>query len=60
MPEPTEQSGQARQEELIEQAMKQPGVSALMEAYNTIEARYAGAVAATAVAPVVLTTNTAR
>ena len=40
--------------------MKQPGVSALMDAYSTIEAVDSNAAAATAIAPVVITTNTSR
>ncbi len=60
MPESQKEVADARQDALLEQAMKQPGVSALMEAYSTIEAAYSKAAAATAVAPVVITTNTSR
>jgi hypothetical protein len=60
MPDQSEQTTNARQDALLEEAMKQPGVSALMDAYSHIEAAYVGATAATAVAPVVITTNTAR
>jgi hypothetical protein len=60
MAESTENSIQARQDALLADAMKQPGVSALMDAYVTIEAAYSQATAATTVAPVVITTNTAR
>jgi hypothetical protein len=60
MPKSQKQVTDARQDALLEQAMKQPGVSALMEAYSTIEAAYSSAAAATTVAPVVVTTNTSR
>lgn len=55
-----EEATNARHEALLEQAMKQPGVSALMDAYCTIEAAHSDAAAATAIAPVVITTNTSR
>jgi hypothetical protein len=60
MAESSEKSLKARQDALLEDAMKQPGVSGLMDAYSTIEAAYSQAEAATTVAPVVITTNTSR
>ena len=60
MRESQQQLVEARQDALIEQAMTQPGVSALMGAYSTIEAAHSNAEAATTVAPVVITTNTSR
>jgi hypothetical protein len=60
MPDSAEQRDQKRQNALLEAAMKQPGVSALLEAHDAIEAAYAGAASATTVAPAVITTNTAR
>ena len=60
MPESQQQVADARQNALLEQAMKQPGVNALTDAYSTIEAAYSNAAAATAVTPVVITTNTSR
>ena len=60
MAESEQQAANTRQDMLLEQAMKQPGVSALMDAYSTIEAVDSNAAAATAIAPVVITTNTSR
>jgi hypothetical protein len=60
MPESQQQVADARQDALLEQAMKQPGVTALMDAYSTIEAAHSNAAAATTVTPVVITTNTSR
>jgi hypothetical protein len=50
----------SRQDALLQEAMKQPGAAALMEAYNAIETAYSEAAAATTVTPVVITTNSAR
>ncbi len=55
----TEKSIQERQDALLEQAMSQPGVSGLMDAYAALESTYSDAVAATAIEPLIVTTNTA-
>ncbi len=57
----TKDSGsiQERQDALLEKAMSQPGVSGLMSAYAALEETYSDAVTATAVEPVIVTTNTA-
>lgn len=47
----------AKQESLLKDAMKQPGVSALMDAYSTIDAVYTQAAEATSVVPVVITST---
>ena len=57
--ESSEKSRNARQDVLLQEAMKQPGVAAPMEAYNNIEATHSVAAAATTVAPVIVTTNSA-
>jgi hypothetical protein len=60
MPDPSTQDAQSRQDALLHAAMQQPGVGEMLDAYNEIESTYLGAAAATAVAPVVITTNSAR
>jgi hypothetical protein len=56
----TEKALEARQDALLKDAMKQPGVAGLMEAYSSIEAAYSRAAAADAVYPVVITTTTSQ
>jgi hypothetical protein len=60
MAKSSENTPDTRQAALLEQAMKQPGVSALMDAYSTIETAYSQAAAATTVAPMVITTTSSR
>ena len=51
---------QDRQAELLERAMAQPGVGAVLDACDRIEEAYLGVTAATVTTPVVITTNSAR